>query len=77
MKTKTRTKPIRSYKFGTLSLYYDNRYYFPASIKKSTRRDEKPYEIQAVFYTYKWYQDTFYITREFKQFLLKHLKTEI
>jgi hypothetical protein len=63
-------KPRLSRKFDTLSLYYDGIYYFPEDLKPSTKREDKSYEIQGIFYTYKWYQDTFYISEEFKEFLL-------
>lgn len=63
-------KPIKSYKFGSLSLYYDGVHYFPTDIKPNNNpKNEKPFEIQGVFYRGKWKQDTFYITKEFKEFL--------
>ncbi len=61
--------PRKSYKFDVLCLYYDGVYYFVNDIKPSTEREGKPFEIQGVFYTHKWYQDTFYITRELKSLL--------
>lgn len=64
-----KNKPRKSYKFGDLSLYYDGVYYFPNDIKESNVREGKPFEIQGVFYSGKWYQDTFYITNDFKEFL--------
>ena len=65
--------PKKSNKFGTMSLYYDGVYYFPSDIKESDKRDGKPFEIQGVYYRGKWYQDTFYITNDFKEFLLNAL----
>ena len=40
-------------------------HYFPADIKPSNVHPDKPFEIQAVYFQGKWYQDTFYITAEF------------
>ena len=68
-----KNKPKKSFKFDTISLYYDGKYYFPNDIKKSDKREDKPYEIQVVFYDGKWRQDTFYITSEFKEFLTSHI----
>ena len=65
-----KNKPRKSNKFGAMSLYYDGVYYFPADIKESDKRENKPFEIQGVYYRGKWYQDTFYITNEFREFLL-------
>lgn len=65
-----KNKPIKSNKFGAMSLYYDGVYYFPSDIKESDKREGKPFEIQVVYYSGKWYQDTRYITNEFKEFLL-------
>jgi hypothetical protein len=46
-------------------------YYFPGDIIENNRLGgEKPFAIQGVYYRGKWYQDTFYITEEFKDFLL-------
>ena len=42
-------------------------------IKESNKREGKPFEIQGVFYRGKWYQDTFYITKEDFVFLLNAL----
>lgn len=69
-----KNKPKYSNKFGADSLYYDGVYYFPNDIKPSDKRNEKDFEIQGVFYQGKWRQDTFYITTEFKDFLLNHYK---
>ena len=66
----TKNKPKKSNKFGTMSLYYDGVYYFPYDIKESDKREGKPFEIQGVYFRGKWYQDTFYITKDFKDFLL-------
>ena len=63
-------KPRVSYKFGTMSLYYDGVYYFPEDIKESDKREGKPFEIQGVFYSGKWMQDTFYLTKEIKELLI-------
>lgn len=68
-----KNKPRKSYKFGSLSLYYDGRYYFPSDIKETNKKDGRPFEIQVVFYTGKWYQDTVYITKEFKEFILNFI----
>ena len=68
-----KNKPKKSNKFGSISLYYDGIYYFPSDIKKSDKRDGKPFEIQVVYYGGKWYQDTRYITEDFKEFLLNAL----
>lgn len=65
-----KNKPKKSNKFGSVSLYYDGVYYFPSDIKESDKREDKPFEIQGVYYRGKWYQDTFYITKDFKVFLL-------
>ena len=64
-------KPRKSNKFLSKSLYYDGRYYFFEDIKESNNRQDKPFEIQAVYYSYKWMQDTFYIDKEFRDFLLQ------
>ena len=66
-------KPRKTNKFGEISLYYDGIYYFPKDIKDSNKRDSRQFEIQGVFYRGKWRQDTFYITKEFKEFLIKNL----
>lgn len=66
-------RPIKSNKFGATSLYYDGIYYFPSDLKESDKREGKHFEIQGVYYRGKWYQDTFYITSEFKDFLLNAL----
>jgi hypothetical protein len=71
-----KNKPRKSYKFGTMSLYYDGVYYFPSDIKEAERpenKENKPFEIQGVYYSGKWYQDTFFITNEFKEFILNAL----
>jgi hypothetical protein len=68
-----KNNPRKSNKFGALSLYYDGVYYFPSDIKESDKREGKPFEIQVVYYQGKWYQDTMYITNEFKEFLLNTL----
>ena len=68
-----KNKPKKTDKFGAISLYYDGVYYFPSDIKESNKRDGKPYEIQGVFYEGKWRQDTFYITNDFREFLLSHI----
>jgi hypothetical protein len=76
-----KNRPILSYKFGSLSLYYDGMYYFPSDIKeneewhrKAEEGHRKPYKIQVVYYQGKWYQDTCYITKEFVEFLLFYTK---
>lgn len=65
--------PKKSNKFGEISLYYDGVYYFPSDIKESDKREDRPFEIQVVYYSGKWYQSTFYITKDFKEFLLNVL----
>lgn len=69
-------KPKISNRFGTLSLYYNGIYYFPSDIKESNKRENKPFEIQGVYYSRKWRQDTFYINNEFKELLLNALKAK-
>lgn len=56
-----------------MSLYYDGVYYFPSDIKESNKREGRPFEIPVVYYRGKWYQDTFYITKDFKEFILNVL----
>jgi len=68
-----KNKPRKSNKFGAINLYYDGIYYFPFDIKESDKREDKPFEIQGVYYRGKWYQDTFYITMKFRDFLLNAL----
>ena len=68
-----KNNPRKSKKFGTLSLYYDGVYYFPSDIKPSDKREGNPFEIQVVYYDGKWYQDTFFITKDFKEFLLNSM----
>lgn len=68
-----KNKPRKSNKFGTMSLYYNGIYYFPSDIKESDKREDRPFEIQVVYYKGKWYQDTSYITNEFRDFLLNAL----
>ena len=65
-----KNKPRKSNKFGEISLYYDGVYYFPSDIKEATTDQNHKFEIQGVYYRHKWYQDTFYITNDFKEFLL-------
>lgn len=67
-----KAQPRKSKKFGALSLVYDSKHYFPNDIKPSTKKEDKPFEIQVVYKQGKWVQDTFYITTEFKDFLLKY-----
>lgn len=71
----TINKPRKSNKFETKSLYYDGRYYFFENIKETDNKlrieQGKPFEIQVVYYSYKWMQDTCYIDEEFKDFLLQ------
>lgn len=68
-------KPRRSNKFESKSLYYEGLYYFFEDIKQTDNKfrieQNTTFEIQVVYYSYKWIQDTFYITKEFKDFLLK------
>lgn len=68
-----KNKPMKSNRLGALSLYYDGVHYFPSDIKESNKREDKPFEIQGCFYRGKWYQDTFYISNDFREFLLGSL----
>ena len=65
--------PRKSNKFPSESLYYNGRYYFYKDIKLTDNeyriKEGNIFEIQVVYYSYKWYQDTSYINREFKDFL--------
>lgn len=64
-----KNKPRKSNKFPKKSLYYDGKYYFFEDIVQT--EDKAKFEIQVVYYSHKWYQDTFYIDREFRDFLLQ------
>lgn len=69
-------KPTKSYKFDTMSLYYKGAYYFTSDLKEhksNTYHSDKQYSIQVVFNDGKWRQDTYYITKEFRDFLLDAL----
>ena len=66
-------KPIKSNRFGTVSLYFNKIHYFPHSIKDSTNRENKPFEIQVIYDDGKLRQDTFYINSEFRNFLLNNI----
>lgn len=70
--------PRKSFKFDVPSLYYDGKYWFLQDLKDNDRGngyrqrmyDEgRVFEIQVVFYSGKWYQDTFYIDRGLKELL--------
>lgn len=75
MENTTIKKPVKSNRFKD-SLYYNGIYYFPKDIKESDKREGKPFEIQGVFYSGKWMQDTFYINSELKELLNNsHAKT--
>lgn len=67
--------PRKSKKFTNKSLYYQGCYYFFEDIKPTKNefriKEGKEFEIQVVYYSHKWYQDTCYIDREFKDFLLQ------
>lgn len=67
--------PRKSNKFGSKSLYYQGRYYFFEGIKPTENKfrieQGKDFEIQIVYYSYKWFQDTCFIDKEFKDFLLQ------
>jgi len=67
--------PRKSKKFGLKSLYYQGRYYFFEDIKPTENKyrieEGDEFEIQGCYHSYKWYQDTFYIDREFRDFLLQ------
>lgn len=70
-----RNPPVKSYKFDTVSLYYDGKYYFMGDLKKHNSDNhfkDKDFKIEVVYYQGKWYQDTFYITTEFANFLKKY-----
>lgn len=47
--------------------------YNTAALKESDKREGKTFEIQGGYYRGKWYQDTIYITNEFREFLLNAL----
>lgn len=64
--------PRKSNKFDSPSLYYDGVYYFLEDLMPSDRAEGKQYSIQGVYYRGKWRQDTFYITEELKDLLIKH-----
>ena len=65
------TKPTKSNQFDTESLYYKGVHYFMKDLHPNDNPNNKnPYKIQIVFYRGKWYQDTSYITEDFKNFLL-------
>ena len=70
---KAKSKPVKSNRFGTISLLWEGNHYFPEDIKESHTKIDKPFEIQVVSYSGKWRQDTHYITEEFKDFLLSHV----
>ena len=67
--------PKKSNKFESKSLYYQGKYYFfekIATTENEFRIEQgKPFEIEVVYYSYKWIQDTFYIDKEFRDFLLQ------
>lgn len=74
-KVKTPTaKPRRSYRFSTMSLYYDGTHYFPGDIELHGRADRSltPWRLKVLYYQGQWHQDTRYITESFKDFLLSH-----
>ena len=68
------SKAKKSNKFGSLSIYYDGVYYFPADLKLSNAEPNKPFEIQGVFYRGKWIQDVFYISEELKEIIVTAAK---
>ena len=72
----TKNKPKVSNRFDVPSLYYDGKYYFTQDLKERCNPlfEGTEFEIQVVYYSYKWYQDTFYITRKFRDFLLEFVK---
>lgn len=68
----TKNPPKVSYKFDALSLYYDGKYYFPKDLKKIDK-ENYDFEIQVVYHSYKWFQDTHYLTKQFADFLLQYV----
>jgi len=65
----------KSNRFDTTSLHYKGVYYFTKDIMKSKRNPplkDRPFQIQGIFSNGKLYQDTFYITEKFKNFLLSN-----
>ena len=65
----TLNRPRKSTKFDEISVCYDGVYYFTKGLKKSNKRENKPYQVEGVYYRGKWHQDTFYITEELKNIL--------
>ena len=66
---------IISEKFDVPSIYYNRKYYFPNDIKEQKLKNgEVKTGIQVVYYSYKWYQDTHYITKEFADQLIQFAK---
>jgi hypothetical protein len=62
--------PEVSYYFNKTSLYYNGFYYFIDTIKPSNVRDGKEFQIQCIYKEGKLYQDTRYISAEFKEYLI-------
>ena len=75
MQYKPKKEPIakQSHKFPN-AVYYKGVHYFPEDLKESTKREGKPYEIQGVYRTHKWVQDTFYISADLKNIILSAVK---
>ena len=61
-----------SKRFDEISILHKGAYYFPEDIKPSNKREGLPFEIQAIYKTHKLYQDTMYITEEFKNQILNY-----
>jgi hypothetical protein len=53
------SKFCRSNRFGTLAVRYEGKYYF---LDDSQLLLDGRYAVQVVYKTYKWYQDTQYIS---------------
>lgn len=66
-------EPKKSFKFDIPSLYYKRVYYFPNECNFIEEKNR--YGITTIYCDRgKWYQDIFYITEEFKDFLDKYNK---
>jgi hypothetical protein len=61
----------KTFKFGDLSVYHNNKYYFPMNI---TEIANNAFQIQVVYFDRgKWYQDTATINQDLKNKLQKFL----
>jgi len=52
-------------KLGNEVVQHDRKYYLPETLKNINEEDNKPYQIDYLFYDSKWKQDTEYITDEY------------